>query len=84
MTVALPVSANAMKNGSLMGGHFRQRDVSNALMEGDCLQLLEQFPAHCVDLILCDLPYGTTQNPWDSPINLADCWATYKHVLKPS
>lgn len=84
MTVALPVSANAMKNGSLMGGHFRQRDVSNALMEGDCLQLLEQFPAHCVDLILCDLPYGTTQNPWDSPINLADLWAAYKHVLKPS
>ncbi len=84
MAVALPAAALTRTNGSLMGDHFRQRDVSNALLEGDCLQLLSQFPAHCVDLILCDLPYGTTQNPWDSPINLADLWALYRHVLKPS
>ena len=84
MTVALPVPTNANNHGSVIGGAFRHSDVSNALLEGNCLQILKQFPAHCIDLILCDLPYGTTQNPWDSQIQLADLWAAYRHVLKAS
>ncbi len=84
MAVALPVLANMISNGSLLGGQFRKEEVANSLLEGDCLELLARFPAHCVDLILCDLPYGTTQNPWDSPIKLTDLWAAYRHVLKPS
>ncbi len=84
MTVALSTPANAINHGSFIGGSFRQSDVSNTLFEGNCLQLLKQFPAHCVDLVLCDLPYGTTQNPWDSQIQLADLWAAYRHVLKAS
>ncbi len=84
MTLVVSKPAGAGINGSLTGGHLRSENIVNALFEGDCIALLERFPAHCVDLILCDLPYGTTQNPWDSPINLTDLWAAYRHVLKPS
>ncbi|NNM87119.1 MAG: site-specific DNA-methyltransferase [Phycisphaerae bacterium] len=45
---------------------------------------MRRFPAHCVDLVLCDLPYGTTQNPWDSPIDLEELWAAYRHLLRAS
>jgi site-specific DNA-methyltransferase (adenine-specific)/modification methylase len=53
------------------------------LIEGDCLRLLEGVPDGTVNLILCDLPYGTTQNPWDSVIPLADLWKHYWRVLAP-
>jgi site-specific DNA-methyltransferase (adenine-specific) len=47
---------------------------------GDCLDLMAALPAHSVDLVLCDLPYGTTQNKWDSVIPLTDLWAEYRRV----
>jgi site-specific DNA-methyltransferase (adenine-specific) len=59
-------------------------DVENSLLEGDCLALLQRIPAGAVDLILCDLPYGTTQNRWDSVIDLPRLWAEYRRVLKPN
>ena len=37
-----------------------------------------------VDMILCDLPYGTTQNKWDSIINIEDLWAQYNRIIKPN
>jgi site-specific DNA-methyltransferase (adenine-specific) len=37
-----------------------------------------------VDLILCDLPYGTTRNKWDSVIPLAPLWAQYERIIKPN
>lgn len=55
----------------------------NCLVEGDCLEVLPQIPPHSVDLILCDLPYGTTQNKWDSVIPLDQLWREYSRVLKP-
>lgn len=51
---------------------------------GDCLELLPALPAQSVDLILCDLPYGTTQNKWDAVIPFAPLWAAYRRVLKPA
>lgn len=45
--------------------------------------MLQSMPASSVDLILADLPYGTTRNKWDSVIPLDAIWAAYKHVLKP-
>lgn len=59
------------------------RHLSNALWEGDCLALMPLIPDHAVDLVLCDLPYGTTQNRWDSVIDLDRLWAQYRRVLKP-
>lgn len=57
-------------------------EIENALFEGDCLQLLGHLPTGSVDLILCDLPYGTTQNRWDSVIDLDRLWAEYRRILK--
>ena len=42
------------------------------LRQGDCLNLMCEIPDKSVDMILCDLPYGTTQNKWDSIIPLND------------
>lgn len=54
------------------------------LMKGDCLELMKQIPDGSVDMVLCDLPYGTTQNKWDSVIPFAELWAAYWRTLKPS
>jgi site-specific DNA-methyltransferase (adenine-specific)/modification methylase len=53
------------------------------LIEGDCLDVLPSLPAGAVDLVLCDLPYGTTQNPWDSVIPLDALWTHYRRILAP-
>lgn len=44
---------------------------------------MQDIPKGSVDLILCDLPYGTTQNKWDSVIPLDELWQQYRRVLKP-
>ncbi|WP_420434146.1 DNA-methyltransferase [Hyphobacterium sp.] len=61
----------------------QMRVIDNALWEGDCLALMPRIPDHAVDLVLCDLPYGTTRNRWDSVIDLDRLWAEYRRVLKP-
>ena len=33
--------------------------------QGDCLELMKKIPDGCIDMILCDFPYGTTRNKWD-------------------
>ena len=43
---------------------------------------MKQFPDNCIDMILCDLPYGTTQNKWDSIIPLDELWQEYKRIIK--
>ena len=58
--------------------------LQNCLIEGDCLEVMSRFRDASVDLILCDLPYGTTQNPWDSVIPLDLLWEQYKRILKPN
>ncbi|MBO6727323.1 MAG: site-specific DNA-methyltransferase [Rhizobiaceae bacterium] len=55
-----------------------------ALIEGDCLDKMKAIPTGSVGLILCDLPYGTTQNAWDSIIPLDKLWRQYRRVLKPN
>ena len=52
------------------------------LMEGDCLELMDNVPDKSVDLILADLPYGTTQNKWDSVIPLDLLWKHYLRIIK--
>ena len=53
------------------------------LVEDDCLRALRAVPDGAVQLVLCDLPYGTTRNPWDSVIPLDALWAEYRRVLSP-
>lgn len=50
------------------------------LIHGDCLEVMKTIPDDSIDLILCDLPYGTTRNKWDSVIDLAALWAEYERV----
>lgn len=50
------------------------------LHQGDCLEVMRTLPNGCVDMVLCDLPYGTTQNKWDSVIPFEDLWEQYRRV----
>lgn len=63
---------------------FSRNDILNTLFEGDCFEVLEHFPTHSVDMVLCDLPYGTTQSKWDSVIDLPRLWEAYQRVVKPN
>jgi site-specific DNA-methyltransferase (adenine-specific) len=54
------------------------------LMVGDCLELMRDLPAHSIDLILADLPYGTTQCAWDTVIPFEPLWEQYHRVAKPN
>jgi site-specific DNA-methyltransferase (adenine-specific) len=54
----------------------------NRIYQRDCIEGMRMIPDKSIDLILCDLPYGTTQNVWDSVIPLADLWAQYERVIK--
>ena len=57
-----------------MDGHW--------LMLGDCLERMKEILDQSVDMILCDLPYGTTQNKWDSMIPLESLWREYWRVCR--
>lgn len=52
------------------------------LLQGDCLELMNDIPDGSIDMILCDLPYGTTKNKWDSVIPFEPLWEQYKRVIK--
>lgn len=54
----------------------------NSLMHGDCLELLENIKPSSIDMILCDLPYGTTACEWDKIIPIDKLFTLYKQVLK--
>ena len=49
---------------------------------GDCLQLMRDIPDKSIDMVLCDMPFGTTKNQWDSVIDLSLLWTHYKRVTK--
>ena len=52
------------------------------LLQGDCLELMKDIPDKSIDLILCDLPYGTTRNSWDEVIPFDKLWAQYNRIIK--
>ena len=52
------------------------------LLHGDCLELMKDIPDESVDMVLADLPYGTTKNKWDSIIPLGKLWEQYERVIK--
>lgn len=49
---------------------------------GDCLELMRDIPDGSIDMILCDLPYGTTKNKWDSVIPFELLWQAYNRIIK--
>ena len=54
----------------------------NKIHQGDCLALMPSIPDKSVDMILCDLPYGTTSCEWDSIIDMGKLWSEYERVIK--
>lgn len=65
-----------------MDSMLRIDDIINSVIQDDCINVMKKMPDSCVDMILCDLPYGNTQNKWDSVIPLDELWEQYKRVLK--
>ncbi len=58
--------------------------MPNHLLHGDCLTQLATLPENSVQLVLCDLPYDTTQNEWECPIPLEQLWLEYWRILAPN
>ena len=54
----------------------------NEIIHGDCLEVMRQFPDKSIDMILCDLPYGTTACKWDTIIPFEPLWEQYKRLIK--
>ena len=54
----------------------------NTIIHGDCLEVMPQLPNGSVDMILCDLPYGTTACKWDTIIPFEPLWKQYKRIIK--
>lgn len=53
------------------------------MIQGDCFDILPTLDAGSVDAVIMDMPYGTTNLPWDHKIDLARLWELIKYVLKP-
>lgn len=70
--------SEATKVASLL----ERRVMPHMLLQGDCLDLMAQIPDGSVDMILCDLPYGTTACKWDIVIPFEPLWKQYKRVIK--
>lgn len=56
----------------------------NALIHGDCLEVMNDIQTASIDMILCDLPYGTTDCAWDSVIPFDKLWEQYRRIVKPN
>lgn len=52
------------------------------LIHGDCLQKMHDIEDKSVDLVCCDMPYGTTNCRWDTVINLDELWSHYNRIVK--
>ena len=52
------------------------------LYNGDCLEIMNKIPDNSVDLVLCDLPYGTTSNKWDVVLPFDILWSFYNRIVK--
>ena len=56
----------------------------NRIYNEDCLEGMKRIPSKSIDMILCDLPYGTTACKWDSVIPFEPLWEQYRRIAKPN
>ena len=64
--------------------YWTEERFVNRVIEGDCIEVMRHLPNDSINMVLCDLPYGTTQNKWDSIVPLDELWAEYKRIVKPN
>lgn len=81
------INRHSPTNGFVLSlnGHKQKRKIDsfvNKVVQGDCLDVMRSLPDQSIDMILCDLPYGTTQNKWDSVIDIEKLWAEYERIIK--
>lgn len=57
---------------------------NNSIVNSDCIEAMKFIKDESIDMILCDLPYGTTKNKWDSIIPFDSLWEAYKRIIKPN
>ncbi|HJJ97670.1 MAG TPA: hypothetical protein O0Y00_00655, partial [Methanocorpusculum sp.] len=57
---------------------------TDIIYRGDCIELMTKIPDGSVDMILCDLPYGITDNEWDKVIPWEPLWTHYLRIAKPN
>ncbi len=50
---------------------------------GDCLELMPLIADESIDMILCDLPYGTTETKWDNVLPFDELWKQYERIITP-
>jgi len=58
------------------------KELLNKIHHADCLEFMKGLPDKCIDLVLCDLPYGTTSNEWDAVIPFNELWLQYNRLIK--
>jgi len=58
------------------------QEFINKIIQGDCLEVMKDIPDKSIDLVLADLPYGTTACKWDTIIPFEPLWEQYKRVIK--
>jgi len=56
--------------------------MKEEVIQGDCLIEMQKIPDKSIDMILCDLPYGTTACKWDTIIPFEPLWEQYKRIIK--
>ena len=56
--------------------------MKNQVIQGDCLEVMKDIADKSIDMILCDLPYGTTACKWDTIIPFEPLWKQYKRIIK--
>ena len=71
------------KRDSLSKGEYMKLEsILNTVIQGDCLEVMAGIPDKSIDMILCDLPYGTTACKWDTIIPFEPLWKEYKRIIK--
>jgi len=69
-------TGSAIPTHAVVAGGFMK------LIKGDCLEVMKDIPDKSIDMILCDLPYGTTACKWDVIIPFEPLWKEYKRIIK--
>jgi site-specific DNA-methyltransferase (adenine-specific) len=72
-----------IESGTNLSQYQTAASNESLLIQGECLDVMSKLPENSVDMVLCDLPYGVTQNSWDIRISLPDLWSAYHRLCKP-
>lgn len=93
---AIPENAEKPVDARVHSGKYRRgakdapapvqplENLLNQVFEADCLEKMREIPDGSIDMVLCDLPYGVTQNDWDCYIPLDRLWEQYTRIIKPN